>query len=117
MPSEHRIGPAENLPPGKVVPADGYAVGNAAGSYFAVSKRCRHWAADLSNGTVDRDGCLVCPWHGARYDVETGRMVRGPQGVFEKIPGLNPTLKALTRAYPLRRREVVERDGTLFLDA
>lgn len=25
----------------------------------------------------------MCPWHGARYDVGTGRMVRGPQGVFE----------------------------------
>jgi hypothetical protein len=27
----------------------------------------------------------VCPWHGARYDVETGRMVRGPQGSYAKV--------------------------------
>jgi Arabinose-binding domain of AraC transcription regulator, N-term/Rieske [2Fe-2S] domain len=36
--------------------------------------------ADLVGGANDSKGCLVCPWHGARYDVKTGRMVLGPAG-------------------------------------
>ena len=49
------------------------------GQYFAVTRRCRHLYADLAGGRIDREGCLVCPWHGSKYDVSTGRMVRGPQ--------------------------------------
>jgi nitrite reductase/ring-hydroxylating ferredoxin subunit len=113
--AEIEVGRAADVKDGTVVAADGYAVGNAAGSYFAVSRRCRHLGADLSKGTIDSKGCLVCPWHGSRYDVTTGRMVRGPQGIFAKIPGLGAGFIALTKVLPLRRREVAERDGTLFL--
>ena len=48
-------------------------------------------------------GCLVCPWHAATYDVETGQMLRGPQGVFAKIPGLESFYRLLTSTWPLRR--------------
>lgn len=34
-----------------------------------MSRRCRHQLADLAHGSLDADGCLVCPWHGSRYDV------------------------------------------------
>ncbi len=57
----------------------------------------------------------MCPWHASRYDVETGRMVRGPQGIFAKIPGLGAANRLLTRVLPLRRAEVDERDGTVFV--
>ena len=63
------------LTPGTVMGAGHYAVGNASGRLFAVSRRCRHLGGDLAGGSIDKQGCLVCPWHGARYDVETGRMV------------------------------------------
>ena len=115
MGREIEVGPASELTPGKVVGAGPYAVGNAEGKRFAVSRRCRHLFADLANGRIDKDGCLVCPWHGSKYDVETGRMVRGPQGVYAKIPGLDALNKALTRILPLRRAQVVERDGALFV--
>lgn len=113
--SERKLGPAADLPPGKITGVGGYAVGNAGGEHFAVSRRCRHLYADLAGGTIDKDGCLVCPWHGSRYDVGTGRMVKGPGGIFAKIPGLSAGFKAFTRVLPLRRKEVTERDGTLFL--
>jgi nitrite reductase/ring-hydroxylating ferredoxin subunit len=71
-------------------------VGNSKGEYFAVTRRCRHMFADLAGGTIDSKGCLVCPWHGSRYDVTTGRMVLGPQGIFAKIPGLGEAFKLLT---------------------
>ena len=115
MGKEIEIGPAAELPPGKVVGAGPYAVGNANGTYFAVSRRCRHLFADLAGGRIDKDGCLVCPWHGSKYDLASGRMVRGPQGVFAKIPGLSPAVKAYAQVIPLRRGTVTQREGTLFV--
>ena len=110
------IGPASELTPGTVTGAGSWAVGNAKGERFAVSRRCRHLYADLANGSIDSKGCLVCPWHGSKYDVNTGHMVRGPQGIFAKVPGLGAMFKTLTRVLPLRRGTVTEDDGTLFVE-
>jgi deazaflavin-dependent oxidoreductase (nitroreductase family) len=116
LPGEVVVGPASDLPVGKVTGAGPWAVGHGPDGYFAVSRRCRHLYADLARGRVDRkDGGLVCPWHGAKYDVHTGRMVRGPQAGFEKVPGLDASYELLTRFVPLRRGRVVERDGILFV--
>ena len=116
MPNEVEVGPASELPSGTVRGAGRYAVGNAEGELFAVTRRCRHLYADLANGSIDQDGCLVCPWHGSKYDVRTGRMVRGPQGIFAKIPGLGTAFKALTLVLPLGRGHVVERDGNVYVE-
>ncbi|AEF41415.1 Rieske (2Fe-2S) protein [Hoyosella subflava] len=110
-----RVGSKSDLPKGKVTQAGKFAVGNN-GEYFAVGRTCRHFGANLAQGSIDADGCLVCPWHGAKYDVKTGRMILGPQGIFAKIPGLGPTFKALTRALPLRRGRVVVKDDEIFVD-
>ena len=115
MAAEQMVGPASGLAPGEVRGAGSWAVGNVDGEYFAVSRRCRHLRADLGQGSIDPDGCLVCPWHQAKYDVHTGRMVRGPQGVFAKIPGFDAFEKALTSVFPLRRGKVSDRDGTLYV--
>lgn len=115
MATEHEVGPAAELTPGEIWGAGPYAVGNAAGDVFAVTRRCRHLRADLAGGSIADDGCLVCPWHGAKYDVDTGQMTRGPQGIFAKVPGLGLSFRLLTRVLPLGRGEVTERDGTLFV--
>ena len=117
MTSQTRVASSSDLPPGTITGAGKYAVGNAGGDYFAVTRRCRHFRADLAGGTIDDDGCLVCPWHQSKYDVSTGRMVRGPQGVFAKIPGLGAAFKALTKVLPLGRATVTVRDGDVYLDA
>lgn len=116
MTDEVEVGPVADLPPGTVTEAGRYAVGNADGDLFAVTRRCRHLYADLAGGTIDEDGCLVCPWHESKYDVETGRMVRGPQGIFAKVPGLGTAFKALTFVLPLGRGRVVARDNNLYVD-
>jgi nitrite reductase/ring-hydroxylating ferredoxin subunit len=115
MSGETEVGPASELTPGKVKGAGRFAVGNAGGELFAVTRRCRHLFADLAGGRIDKNGCLVCPRHGSRYDVSTGRMVRGPQGIYAKIPGLGTANKALTRVLPLGRGQVVERDGIIYV--
>ena len=38
---------------------------------------CAHAGGPLDQGTVV-DGCLQCPWHGARYRLTDGHVVRGP---------------------------------------
>jgi nitrite reductase/ring-hydroxylating ferredoxin subunit len=116
MSAEQLVGPVDALPPGKVTGVGRYAVGNADGELFALGRRCRHLGADLATGSLDEQGRLVCPWHQSAYDVRTGRMVRGPQGVFAKVPGLGWTYRALTRVLPLRRGRLLERDGCLYVD-
>ena len=94
--------PAAELPPRAVRRAGDWAVGNRGPGpegedrYFAVSRRCRHQLADLAEGSVDADGCLVCPWHQARYDVRTGEMVEGPRG-FLGYHGPTPLYTQLVR--------------------
>jgi nitrite reductase/ring-hydroxylating ferredoxin subunit len=50
---------------------------NVAGQFYALSDVCGHQRAPLSRGTLV--GYEVeCPLHFARFDVRTGRLVRGP---------------------------------------
>jgi nitrite reductase/ring-hydroxylating ferredoxin subunit len=90
--------PTDELTPGRVRRAGPWAVGNRDGELFAVSRRCRHQLADLSEGTIDADGCLVCPWHQSRYDVTTGKMVDGPKG-FLGYHGPTPGYTQVVRGY------------------
>jgi 3-phenylpropionate/trans-cinnamate dioxygenase ferredoxin subunit len=88
------------------------AVGISAGEPFAVSNRCRHLFASLGEGRVTSEGCLQCPWHGARYDVATGKMVRGPQGAYKPLAGV---IRATAGAIALKRFPVELRDGVIWL--
>lgn len=47
------------------------------GEVAAFGEFCPHLAAPMSDGWVDR-GRLVCPWHGSRFDVCSGAVLRGP---------------------------------------
>ncbi|OMQ14970.1 (2Fe-2S)-binding protein [Modestobacter sp. VKM Ac-2676] len=109
MPDHHRI-PAADLPPGAVRPAGSWAVTNSAGRLSAVSRRCRHQLADLAEGTVDAEGCLVCPWHQSRYDTSTGEMVTGPRGFLGwhgPTPGYTTLVRWFGQVARLRVRRAV----------
>ena len=103
MPDTSDSLPETELAEGRVRRLDGWAVGRSRGTDFAVSRRCRHQLADLSQGSVDADGCLVCPWHQSRYDVRTGEMVSGPRG-FLAYRGPTPGYTQLVLAYGKRLR-------------
>jgi nitrite reductase/ring-hydroxylating ferredoxin subunit len=92
------------------------AVGIAKGEPFAVSDRCRHLLVSLGGkGHVTEEGCLECHAHGARYDVRTGQMVRGPGKIFTPVGGL--VKSGANAAAPLKRYPVIERDGVLYLES
>ena len=111
--------PAADLPPGAVRRVGDRAVGNRDGRYFAVSRRCRHQLADLSEGELDADGCLVCPWHQSRYDVRTGEMVEGPRGFLGyhgPTPGYTQFVRAYARVLRLRVRRATRRGDDVVLE-
>ena len=39
---------------------------------------CAHAGGPLDKGALTADGCLQCPWHGARYRLADGAVRRGP---------------------------------------
>lgn len=58
------------------------------GRVYAIDDTCTHEEASLSDGWVE-DGCAVCPRHGARFDLASGRAVT--------LPAVLPV-----RTYPVR---------------
>ncbi len=108
--------PETALPPGSVGRAGPWTLANRSGEVKAVSSRCRHQLADLSKGTLDEHGCLVCPWHGAKYDLDSGSMVEGPKGILTYVgrtPGYTQLVQAYGKVLVLRKRRVDKRAGRL----
>ena len=119
MPEPDRL-PASELPPGAVRRVGDWAVGNRGDDrYFAVSRRCRHQLADLSEGSIDAEGCLVCPWHQSHYDLHTGEMVSGPRGFLGyhgPAPGYSGLVKRLGQVVRLRVRRAVRRGDDVVVE-
>jgi nitrite reductase/ring-hydroxylating ferredoxin subunit len=85
----------------------------------AASRICRHQLADLSKGTVDESGCLVCPWHQSKYDLTTGEMVEGPKGFLGyhgPARGYSQLVRAYSKALKLTVRRARRVDGTVVVD-
>ena len=116
-PSTVRLIAIEDLAASRVTvvnntPHGALAVGISRGKPFAVSNRCHHLFASLGNGHVTDDGCLQCPAHAARYDVATGKMVRGPQGAFKPLAS---AVRATTGARALKTFPVEVHHGAIWL--
>ena len=79
-PTEWReiAGPGES--PSRRASADGVALAvleDEDGRPRVLADRCTHRGGPLSEGQV-ADGCVTCPWHGSRFDLVDGHVVRGP---------------------------------------
>ncbi len=89
------IGPASQLPPGKrlfvEVEGQSIVIFNIAGTLFATGDVCSHDGGPVGDGELE-DFEIICPRHGARFDVRTGKAVLLP--AVEDIP-----------AYPVRIQE------------
>jgi 3-phenylpropionate/trans-cinnamate dioxygenase ferredoxin component len=75
--------PLEELPPGsmKIVSSGLIVVGvfNAGGELYAIEDRCSHDDGPLAEGDWDPDErVVVCPRHGSRFDLRTGRPLSLP---------------------------------------
>ncbi len=55
------------------------AVFNVEGEFFALEDRCSHINVPISDGYVHkRELCVACPWHGAEFDLRTGKVLTPP---------------------------------------
>ena len=47
------------------------------GAVYAFTDNCTHISGPLNEGELE--GCILsCPWHGAQFDVRSGKVLRGP---------------------------------------
>jgi len=47
------------------------------GTIYAFNDNCTHISGALNEGELE--GMMItCPWHGARFDIPTGKVLRGP---------------------------------------
>ena len=81
--AELEVCPLEDLPPGtyRLVSAGSTTVGvyNCGGELYALEDRCSHDDGPLCEGDWEPDECLVvCPRHGSRFDLRTGRPLSLP---------------------------------------
>ena len=80
MPDSIEI-PLKDLPPGTVkqftLAGEKICVANADGRIYALSDSCTHAQISMSDGCLDGDQ-IVCPWHGAMFDLKTGVATCGP---------------------------------------
>jgi nitrite reductase/ring-hydroxylating ferredoxin subunit len=65
----------EDIPEGSIIAVnvEGHSVAltNSEGKIRAVDNRCPHMGYPLSQGTI-HNGILICHWHHARFDLESG---------------------------------------------
>lgn len=78
---------ASELAPGeyRVVDVDDVmiAVFNLAGEFFAIEDNCTHDHLCLTGGDIDGDE-IICPHHGARFNLKTGKATAPP--AYEDAP-------------------------------
>jgi nitrite reductase/ring-hydroxylating ferredoxin subunit/uncharacterized membrane protein len=51
---------------------------------FALADRCSHRGGPLSDGSLDGD-CVTCPWHGSKFELDTGLPRRGPASIPQPV--------------------------------
>ena len=94
------IAPASELPNGERLFVDlgdkPIVIFNIAGQFFAIGDVCTHDDGPLGDGVIEGNN-IVCPRHGAEFDVRTGKAMQMPAVI--DIP-----------AYPVQVR-----DGIIFI--
>ena len=50
---------------------------NLEGQFFCLQARCTHAGAPLAEGSIE-EGVLTCPWHGSKFRITSGEVVKGP---------------------------------------
>jgi 3-phenylpropionate/trans-cinnamate dioxygenase ferredoxin subunit len=102
---EVEVCPLAEFPPGthrvlEHAGPEGVGVYNCDGAFYAIEDRCTHDDGKLCEGDWEPDVCeVICPRHGARFDVRTGAALT--------LPAYIPV-----DTYPVRVRD----DGMIVVD-
>lgn len=84
-----KVARAEEIQPGekRIVEVDGVlvVVVNLDGEFYAIEDVCTHDGGPVGEGELDREtGQIICPRHGACFDVRTGAALTLP--AFQSVP-------------------------------
>lgn len=71
---------------------------NIRGDFYALDNKCPHMGGSLGDGTLDGN-TIVCPRHGATFDITTGKNLKGA-----KIAFIKANVKD-ARSYPVKVEE------------
>ena len=95
MPDWVRVASVGECPPGRLLAVaagvERIVLANVEGDYYALLDRCSHQDFPLSDGELDGDR-LECIYHGAQFDVCTGRAMQ--------LPAIRPV-----RTFPVEVRD------------
>lgn len=72
------VGKVRDIPVGTMVSShigeEEILVANVEGKFYAMRSTCNHMGGPLNKGELDGN-ILTCPWHGAKWDVTTGKLI------------------------------------------
>lgn len=95
-----RVAAVADVPPGALLGVEAagrrICLANVDGEIYALQDNCSHRDFPLSAGELE-DAVLTCAWHGARFDVCTGRAL------------------SLPAVRPVRTYEVRVEDGQIYV--
>jgi nitrite reductase/ring-hydroxylating ferredoxin subunit len=77
-----RLASLQDVPPNSMlsVDVDGLKIclANADGRIYAFGDNCTHKDFPMSAGSIHGGATIECAWHGARFDMPTGKAIRLP---------------------------------------
>ena len=81
MPEFVKVAKTADIPPGEVRGVDlkgtRVAIANVDGTFYAIFNECPHMGGPLDEGFLEGK-TLMCPWHAADFDLETGAALHPP---------------------------------------
>ena len=57
---------------------------NNKGQLYCLQGRCAHAGAPLVEGSIE-DDILTCPWHGSKFRITDGQLIKGPAKTGLKV--------------------------------
>ena len=101
-----KVAETKDIQPSKMmaVEVDGekVCVANVEGKYYAIGNVCTHMGGPLAEGKLEGN-VVQCPWHGSRFDITTGKVLRPPamreEPMYEVKVEANNTILVRKRDY------------------
>lgn len=95
-----RVAGTGDIAPGQIKPVEANGakllLAQVGERYFAAQRKCPHLGLNLCRGSLDGQA-VVCMFHGAKFDLETGQIERDPKLLFIKM-----TAKTDLPVYPVK---------------
>jgi len=76
-----KVGQLADFPTGSLkkvtVGVDDVVIANVGGKLHAITNKCTHRGGPLNEGELE-GSTIICPWHGGKFDLATGKVVSPP---------------------------------------